>query len=126
MSLAATATTVVTLPTEFIRAGIAGPDPDGSAVPFQAAWPCQSLRLGASCDTAGASLSLTVVFRGSAGQPIGTASLSFTAPAVANFAGTFLAVPAYDPCWPLSGARTVGVKVDAVTAGTWTIAGAMA
>lgn len=119
-------TTLATLPTEYVRGPVSAPDPDGSTIPTQAAWPRQSLRLCASSDTAGTSISVTVIFRGSAQQPVGTASIAFTAGATANFGAQFLAVPAYDPCWPLSGAITIAVKVDAVTGGNWTITGAMA
>lgn len=118
-------TTIVTMPSEFVRA-VTAVDPDGSAVAGEPAFPCNSVRLAAWSDTPGASLSMTLIFRGSSGQVVGSSSIQFTAPQTSNYGATYLATPSYDPCWPLAGARSVVPKVDVITAGSWTISGAMA
>lgn len=115
----------------FPRSGISKPDADLSAFAPTIVAPAQTIRVGATCDTPGASLTLAVHFVGSAEQPLSVQRVTFTAPGTPDVAagpGTppatpavYVGTPPFDSSWPLGGSPGVILKVDVVTAGTWTI-----
>lgn len=124
------------LSSEFVRT-VTAADPDGSLVQQIIVQGGQSVRVGASCNQKGATLSGSLYFLNSLMQPVGVAKITFTAGAspdwniaaatsTAPATGTFVAVPNYDPCWPLGGAKGVAFKADTVSGGSWTIAGTIA
>jgi hypothetical protein len=111
---------------EFSRT-ITTADSDGSQVPAYPTASASSVRVGAICNTANCTLGLHVYLLGSSGQVISTAVVSFMTQASPDFGGMYSAVEtaSVDPCWPLGGSKSVAVKVDSISGGTWTINGAM-
>lgn len=121
----ATSTTSAFAPS-FTRTGVTAVDPDASALGAVITAPSQTVRIGASGDTPGASISLSVYFLGATSQPVTVQRIGFTAQTAPDWGKTYVGMPDYDTCWPLSGAKAVVLKVDSITPGsTWTIAGTM-
>jgi hypothetical protein len=122
--------------TEFVRT-VSGPDAVAASLTQTIVSGIQTLRLGATTDTPGATLALSVYFTNSLGNPLTVQKVTFTsgpapdwsaagASATTPVPNVFVGVPSYDPCWPLSGAKGYVVKVDSISAGTWTYGGTTA
>lgn len=107
----------------FPRAGVTATDIDASALGPVIIAPGRSVRIGATSDTPGATIRLSVYFLDAALQPVTVQRVSFTAPGVPDWGKLSVATPEYDPCWPMGGTKAAIVKVDQVSAGTWTIDG---
>lgn len=106
---------------------VTSPDPDGSTL-TQYAVPnlAQLIRVGAFCNTASATLSLTVYLINSANLPYGVETVTFTAGATADWSTDYTGtVSGTDPVWPLGGAKFVAIKVNSVSGGSWTINAAL-
>jgi hypothetical protein len=104
------------------RPGITAPDGDIGTIPR---YPCEGaslIRLGAVCDTAGATLSCRVVFLDTLGAYVAVSgAVSFAADASALDAGQYLATPTPDAWFPIGGPSIFGIHVDAVSGGKWTL-----
>ena len=102
--------------------GITAPDGDIAAIPR---YPCEGaslIRIGAVCDTAGATLSCRVVFLDALGAYVAVSgAVSFAADASALDAGEYLATPTPDAWFPIGGPSIFGIHVDAVSGGKWTL-----
>lgn len=104
---------------------VTGADPDASLVPTYATAGSTTIRIGATGSVANATMTLRIYFLGSAGTPIGVASIQFSTRSMPDFSGTYTADPSFDPCWPLGGAKAIALKVDTATGGTWTLMGSL-
>jgi hypothetical protein len=104
------------------RTGVTAPDGDISTL---ARYPCgcaSLVRLGAVCDTAGATLTCRIVFFDALGNFVGVSgAVTFTADATALDSTSHLATPNPDAWFPIGGPSIFAVHVDAVSAGTWTL-----
>jgi hypothetical protein len=112
---------------EFQRATVNAVDADASQLPPIGLGGAQSVRLGATCGTANASLSLRLYFIDSQGRVISTTAITFTAGNLPDWGAQYSGMPSYDPCWPVGGGRALVVKCDNLTPGSvWNLAGAWA
>ena len=104
------------------RSGITAPDGDIGTLTH---YPCESaslIRLGAVCDTAGATLSCRVVFLDALGAFVAVSgTVTFTADARALDGPLCLATPEPDAWFPIGGPSIFAVHVNAVSKGTWTL-----
>ena len=104
------------------RPGITVPDGDISTLPH---YPCEAaslIRLGAVCDTAGATLTCRVVFFDMLGAFAAVSgAVTFTADPTALDGVLYLATPTPDAWFPIGGPSVFAVHVDAVSKGTWTL-----
>jgi hypothetical protein len=104
------------------RPAIAAPDADISALPR---YPCEGaalVRLGAISSAAGASLACRVIWYDALGLFAGvSSSVLFVADGTAGDGASCLATPEPDGWLPVGGPSAFSVRVDLVSAGTWTV-----
>jgi hypothetical protein len=112
---------------QFDRIGIGAADADVSKIPT---FPCQGTSVAtvaAVCDTASATITLRMVYFNVSGLPCGSSlPITFTSDATADFGTLFMGVASSDMWRPVAGANSIGVKVDSVSAGHWSIHGSSA
>jgi hypothetical protein len=104
------------------RPGVTAPDRDITTL---TRYPCAGaslIRLGAVCDTAGATLTCRLVFFDVMGVFAGvSASVTFTADAAPLAGPLYLGTPNVDAWFPVGGPSICALHVDAVTGGSWTL-----
>jgi hypothetical protein len=109
---------------QFDRIGIGAVDGDASALPT---FPCSGTSvatIAAICDTASATITLRMIYFNGSSLPCGTSlPTTFTAGKKADFGQLFLGVPDSDMWRPIAGAVSIGIKIDNVSAGRWSIHG---
>lgn len=104
------------------RTGITGPDSSASSLTAYGCGGAAVVRLGALCTTASATLTCRVIFLDAAGTYVGaTTAVTFTADSSTDEGSSYLATPGSDSWFPTGGASSYQVKVDSVSAGTWTL-----
>jgi hypothetical protein len=104
------------------RSGVTAPDGDISTL---AHYPCESasvIRLGAVCDTGGATLTCRIIFLDAVGNFAAVSSaVIFTADTTSLDGTEYLATPNPDAWFPVGGPSIFAIHVDTVSAGTWTL-----
>jgi hypothetical protein len=109
---------------QFDRVGLSAADPDSSNIPR---WPCQGTsvaNVAAVCDTAAASITVRMICFNGSGLPCGSSMPTvFTTGQNEDFGSLFVAVPSADIWRPVAGASSIGIKVDSISAGRWSIHG---
>jgi hypothetical protein len=104
------------------RPAITGPDGDIGTLPH---YPCENasvIRLGAVCDTAGATLTCRVILLDAVGNLAAVSSaMTFTADATPLAGTQYLATPNPDAWIPVGGPSIFAIHVDAVSKGAWII-----
>jgi len=112
---------------QFDRIGISAADADASKIQT---FPC----LGASvatvtavCDTASATITVRMIYFNGSALPCGASlPIVFTSGSTADFGTLFMGLASSDMWRPVAGATSIGVKVDSVSAGRWSLHGASA
>jgi uncharacterized protein (UPF0212 family) len=111
---------------QFDRIGVSAVDGDASAIQT---FPCSGTSvatIAVVCDTALATITLRMIYFNGSYLPCGTSMpITFTAGKAADFGQLFMGVPDSDMWRPVSGANSVGIKVDNVSAGRWSIHGSV-
>jgi hypothetical protein len=111
---------------QFNRTGISAADADASKIPTIPVSGASVGTVAAVCDTASASITARLIFFNASALPCGSSvQFTFTCAATADFGTLFLGIPNYDIWRPAAGASAIGIKVDSVSAGHWTIYGSM-
>jgi hypothetical protein len=102
--------------------GVTAPDHDITTL---TRFPCAGaalIRLGAVCNTAGATLTCRLVFFDALGAFAAvSAAVTFTADAAPLAGPLYLATPNVDAWFPVGGPSICAIHVDAVSGGTWTL-----
>jgi len=111
---------------QFNRTAISAADADASKIPTFSISCALVATMAAVCDTASASITARLIFFNASGLPCGSSmQFTFTCASTADFGTLFLGMPNSDLWRPAAGASAVGIKVDIVSAGNWTIYGSM-
>jgi hypothetical protein len=104
------------------RPGVTAPDGDISTLTH---YPCEGasvIRLGAVCNTAGATLTCRIIFLDAVGDFVAVSSaVTFTTDPSPLDGTLYLATPNPDAWFPVGGPSIFAIHVDAVSAGTWTL-----
>ncbi len=104
------------------RPGITTPDGDISTLTH---FPCEGaslIRLGAVCNTAGATLTCRIVFLDALGAFAAVSNpVTFTADPTPLDGTLYLGTPNPDAWFPVGGPSIFAIHVNAVSAGTWTL-----
>ena len=112
---------------QFDRIGLSAADADASAIQT---FPCPGASVAtvaAISDTASATITLRMIYFNGSYLPCGSSlPITFTAGKTADFGTLFMGVPDSDIWRPVAGANLIGIKVDAVSAGRWSIHGSAA
>ena len=104
------------------RPWITAPDGDIGTLPHYPCGGASLVRLGAVCNTAGATLTCRIVFLDALGAFVAVSgTVTFTADATALDGTSYLATPDPDAWFPIGGPSIFGVHVNAVSGGTWTL-----
>ena len=102
--------------------GVTTPDSDISSL---TRYPCEGaalIRLGATCNTAQATLTCRIVFYDTLGVFVAVSSpVTFTADPTPLDGTLYLATPSPDAWFPVGGPSIFAIHVDAVSGGTWTL-----
>jgi len=111
---------------QFDRIGVGAVDANSSAIQV---FPCQGMSVAtvaAVCDTAEASITMRMIYFNGSAIPCGSSiPITFTSAASADYGTLFMGVPNSDFWRPLAGATSIGIKVDKISAGRWSIHGTM-
>jgi hypothetical protein len=111
---------------QYDRIGISAVDENAANIPI---YPCPGMSVGtmaALCDTGESTIALRVFFFNASNLPCGTSMpMTFTSGANADFGGLYLGVPSSDFWRPLAGATSIGIKIDSISGGRWSIHGSM-
>jgi hypothetical protein len=112
--------------TQFDRIGISAADADASAIQM---FPCPGssvATLAAICDTASVSITLRLFYYNASSLPCGTSVATvFSTGKTADFGPLFTGVPDSDIWRPIAGATSIGIKIDAVSGGRWSLHGSV-
>jgi hypothetical protein len=110
---------------QFDRVGVATVDTDASNMQVFSCQGMSAATVAAACDTASATLKVRMISYNNSGIPCGSSlPVTFTSGSVADFGGLYMGVPDSDMWRPVAGATSIGIKVDSVSAGSWSIHGA--
>jgi hypothetical protein len=111
---------------QFDRIGVSAVDGDASAI---LTFPCPGssvATIAAVCDTASATMTVRMIYFNGSSLPCGSSvPITFTTGKTADFGQLFLGVPDSDMWRPVAGANSIGVKVDNVSAGRWSLHGSV-
>jgi hypothetical protein len=111
---------------QFDRIGVVAVDADASNIPL---FICQGMSVAtvtAVCDTAAAAITVRLIYFNGSNLPCGSSmAITFMSGATADFGSLFMGVPDSDFWRPVAGASLIGVKVDAISAGRWSIHGSV-
>jgi hypothetical protein len=104
------------------RPGVTAPDRDLTTLTRFSCAGTSLIRLGAVCDTAGATLTCRIVFFDALGAFAAvSAPVTFTADAAPLAGPLYLATPNVDAWFPVGGPSIYALHVDTVSGGTWTL-----
>jgi hypothetical protein len=110
---------------QFDRVGVAAVDADASNIQLLSCQGMSVATVAAVCDTASATLKVRMIYYNNSGIPCGSSlPVTFTSGPVADYGGLYMGVPDSDIWRPVAGATSIGIKVDSVSAGRWSIHGA--
>jgi len=111
---------------QFDRIGVSAVDANSSDIPVFPSPGMSVATVAALCDTAAASITMRMIYFNSSALPCGSSMpIIFTSGATADFGGLFMGLPNADFWRPLAGATSIGIKVDKISAGRWSIHGTM-
>jgi len=111
---------------QFDRIGVSAVDANSSNIQT---FSCQGMSvatMAAVCDSAEASITLRMIYFNASALPCGSSmAVTFTSAKKADFGTVFLGMPNSDFWRPLAGATSIGIKVDSISGGRWSIHGSM-
>jgi hypothetical protein len=111
---------------QFDRIGVSAVDASSSNIQI---YPCSGMSVAtvaALCDTAESSITLRMIYFNGSALPCGSSMpITFTSGGNADFGALFMGVPNSDFWRPLAGATSIGIKIDNISGGRWSIHGSM-
>jgi len=111
---------------QFSRTGIVAVDANAATIPVVLNSALSVATVAALCNTASESITLRLIYFNSSSIPCGcSVPITFTSGAKADFGSLFMGVPNSDFWRPLAGATSLGIKVDSLSAGKWSVYGTM-
>jgi hypothetical protein len=111
---------------QFERIGVGAADPDMSQLALFLCQGASVASLAAVSDTANATLTLRMIYFNSTQLPCGSSpAITFTSATTPDFGALFAGLPSTETWRPSAGATSIGIKVDSVSGGRWSIHGTM-